>query len=497
MEEAGDHFTPREVIRLMVQLIFTGEDDVYRKGIYRSIYDPTAGTGGMLSEAEKHIKGDGITSGLNPDVHIALLGQEYNPEAYAICCADLLIKDEPIDNLIHGDTLGIKDAKNKSNGFIPHDGHPGKTFHYMLANPPYGVEWKPEEDFVREEYKEYGFDGRFGAGLPRIHDGSLLFLQHMISKRMPSPDDGGDGSKIAIVFNGSPLFTGDAGSGESNIRRWIIENDWLDAIVALPDQMSYNTGTLAPRSVMIEKANLAHLLPELEKKLVCDIEGRDVISYQQKRIAENASPKTVNLEIGTLRAILKHSGQWARLQPEVNVLATRDDIGRAITPEEESALLQACGKSRSRSLVPFVTLAIETGARYGVIRTLQWGSVDFENRCLKWGKDKTAAGTGRVIPLSQRATAAMNFWATHFPERKPEHYVFPAERYGAAGDAFCAKAYDIDPTKPIGSIKDAWESAKLRAGKILKGNRGGLGGKGRVRWLAAFTIFGTRLFPEC
>ena len=125
--------------------------------------------------------------------------------------------------------------------------------------------------------------------------------------------------------------------------------------------------------------------------------------------------------------------------------------------------------SRSRSLVPFVTLAIETGARYGVIRTLQWGCVDFENRCLKWGKDKTAAGTGRVIPLSQRAMAALSFWATHYPERKPEHYVFPAERYGAAGDRFCAKAYDVDPSKPIGSIKEAWEAAKLRAGKILKG----------------------------
>jgi integrase len=151
------------------------------------------------------------------------------------------------------------------------------------------------------------------------------------------------------------------------------------------------------------------------------------------------------------------------------MLATRDDIGRAITPEEESALIQACGKSRSRSLVPFVTLAIETGARYGVIRTLQWGCVDFENRCLKWGKDKTAAGTGRVIPLSQRAMAALSFWATHFPERKPEHYVFPAERYGAAGDEFCAKAYNVDPSKPIGSIKEAWEAAKLRAGRILKG----------------------------
>jgi integrase len=239
--------------------------------------------------------------------------------------------------------------------------------------------------------------------------------------------------------------------------------------VAAEEWLEMKKATLAPRSVIIEKANLAHLLPELGKMLVCDIDDTDVARYQRKRLKEEASPKTVNLEIGTLRAILKRSGQWARLQPKVNMLATRDDIGRAINPEEEAALLQACGKSRSRSLVPFVTLAIETGARYGTIRTLQWGCVDFENRCLKWGKDKTSAGTGRIIPLSQRAIAALSFWATHFPERKPEHYVFPAERYGAAGDKFCAKAYDIDPSKPIGSIKEAWEAAKLRAARILKG----------------------------
>jgi len=239
--------------------------------------------------------------------------------------------------------------------------------------------------------------------------------------------------------------------------------------VASDEWLELKRATLAPRSLVIEKTNLSHLLPELGRTLVCDIQANDIARYQQKRVDDDASPKTVNLEIGTLRAILKRSGQWARLQPDVRMLATRDDIGRAITPEEESALLGACGKSRSRSLVPFVTLAIETGARYGVIRTLQWGCVDFENRCLQWGKDKTSSGTGRVVPLSQRAMAALSFWATHFPERKPEHYVFPAERYGAAGDQFCAKAYDVAPSKPIGSIKEAWEAAKLRAGRILKG----------------------------
>ncbi|WP_321298933.1 class I SAM-dependent DNA methyltransferase [Marinifilum fragile] len=226
-EEAGDHFTPREVIRLMASLIYTDEEDVYKSGIIRSIYDPTCGTGGMLSVSEEHIRAE------NMNANLLLYGQEYNDESYAICCSDLLIKDEPLDHIIHGDTLG--DGKT-------FDGHPDKKFHYMMANPPFGVEWKPQKDTVNAEHDTHGFSGRFGPGLPRINDGALLFLLHMISKMYPSPELGGDGSKIAVVFNGSPLFTGDAASGESNIRRWIIENDMLDAVVALPNQLFYNTG---------------------------------------------------------------------------------------------------------------------------------------------------------------------------------------------------------------------------------------------------------------
>lgn len=237
-EEAGDHFTPREVIQLMVNLNFAQEQaDWTKAGAHYSIYDPTVGTGGMLSESEKHLKK------FNAEIDLDLYGQEYNPESYAICCADLLIKDEPVDNIIFGDTLGIQNAKDKGNGFVPHDGLSDSEFDYMFANPPFGVEWKNQEDFVKNEAKS-GFSGRFGAGLPRINDGSLLFLQTMISK-MRDPDEAdnkGRGSRIAVVFNGSPLFTGDAGSGESNIRRWIIENDWLEAVIALPDQMFYNTG---------------------------------------------------------------------------------------------------------------------------------------------------------------------------------------------------------------------------------------------------------------
>lgn len=224
-EEAGDHFTPREVIRLMANLVYTDEEDVWKPGIVRTIYDPTCGTGGMLSVSEDMIKSQ------NDKAHLELFGQEYNAESWAICCADMLIKDESVDNIAFGDTL-------------TDDGHHGRRFHYMLANPPFGVEWKPQEDVVKKEHEELGFAGRFGPGLPAIRDGATLFLMHMISKMHPSPENGGEGSKIAIVFNGSPLFNGDPGPSESNIRRWIIENDWLDAIVALPDQLFYNTGIL-------------------------------------------------------------------------------------------------------------------------------------------------------------------------------------------------------------------------------------------------------------
>ncbi|MEO8067577.1 MAG: class I SAM-dependent DNA methyltransferase [Flavobacteriales bacterium] len=219
-EEAGDHFTPREVIRLMVDLLLSEETDLAKSAVVKMIYDPTCGTGGMLSEAERYIRE------LNNKAKPHLFGQDFNDESWAVCRADMLIKGENADNIILGDTL--KDP-----------GHTDKQFDYMLANPPFGVEWKQQLKAVEDEHEKKKFAGRFGAGLPRINDGALLFLQHMLS--MMRPVDKG-GSRIAIVFNGSPLFTGDAGGGESEIRRWIIENDWLEGIVALPDQLFYNTG---------------------------------------------------------------------------------------------------------------------------------------------------------------------------------------------------------------------------------------------------------------
>jgi type I restriction enzyme M protein len=217
-ETAGDHFTPREVIRLMVNLLFTPDSQILRtKGIVKTLYDPACGTGGMLSVAEEHLRD------LNPDARLEVFGQDYNNEAFAICCSDMMIKGQNPENIKFGDSF-------------TQDGLPGHRFDYLLANPPFGVEWKPQADVIERERDEQGFKGRFGAGLPRINDGSLLFIMHMISKMKP------EGSRLAIVFNGSPLFTGDAGSGESEIRRWIIESDWLEAIIALPLDMFYNTG---------------------------------------------------------------------------------------------------------------------------------------------------------------------------------------------------------------------------------------------------------------
>jgi type I restriction enzyme M protein len=225
-EEAGEHFTPREVIRLMVNLLLSPENDLHRSHVVRTIYDPACGTGGMLSVAENYIRD------LNADAKPVLFGQDWNDEAFAVCKSDMLIKGEDAENIRLGDTFS-KDAFDRN--------AEGKkiTFDYMLANPPFGVEWKQQQRFIENEANDFGYEGRFGAGLPRINDGSLLFLQHMLHKmRVPSRG----GSRIGIVFNGSPLFTGDAGSGESNIRQWIIEKDWLEAVIALPDQLFYNTG---------------------------------------------------------------------------------------------------------------------------------------------------------------------------------------------------------------------------------------------------------------
>ncbi len=219
-ETAGEHFTPREVIQLIVDLLIANDDmQLSGRGIIRQVYDPACGTGGMLALAEKTLKG------FNPSIRVELFGQEINAESFGICKSDMLVSGHNPERIAYGNSL-------------TEDAHKGKSFHYMLCNPPYGVNWKKYQGPIKEEAATLGFDGRFGAGTPRISDGQLLFLQHMISKMR----DDETGSRIGIVMNGSPLFTGGAGSQESEIRRWMLENDWIEAIVALPTDLFYNTG---------------------------------------------------------------------------------------------------------------------------------------------------------------------------------------------------------------------------------------------------------------
>jgi len=241
-ETAGEHFTPREVIRLMVNLIFIEDDAILSKpGVVRTIYDPTAGTGGMLSVAGEYLAEH------NPQARLTVFGQELNPESYAICKADMLIKGQDVGNIAYGNTLSD-------------DGHTHKKFDYMLSNPPFGVEWKKVEKEVRKEHEQQGYNGRFGPGLPRVSDGSMLFLLHLIDKMRPANEGG---SRFGIVLNGSPLFTGGAGSGESEIRRYVLENDLLEAIVDLPNDMFYNTG-IATYVWIISNRKPAHRLGKVQ-----------------------------------------------------------------------------------------------------------------------------------------------------------------------------------------------------------------------------------------
>ncbi|MFK0285355.1 N-6 DNA methylase [Streptomyces sp. NPDC090499] len=286
-ETAGEHFTPREVIKLMVNLLVAPDADALSlPGVVRTVMDPACGTGGMLSAADDRIKA------LNPDATVEVYGQEINPESWAICRSDLMIKGQDPDHIAFGNSFSD-------------DGHARRRFDYILANPPFGVEWKKVKEEVEYEHRSLGDAGRFGAGLPRINDGSLLFLQHMISKMKPVDVNGGGGSRIAIVFNGSPLFTGAAESGESNIRRWILENDWLEAIVALPDQLFYNTGISTYFWILTNRKNADH------KGKVVLLDARD----QWQKMRKSLGDKRKELGDGT-NGRPDHIGDITRLYAE-------------------------------------------------------------------------------------------------------------------------------------------------------------------------------------
>jgi integrase len=241
--------------------------------------------------------------------------------------------------------------------------------------------------------------------------------------------------------------------------------------VAAKEWQEVKEAKWSPKMKLIGKYALEHLLPEMGRKLLVDISASDIAKYQKVRLNEGASNRTINIEVGVLRQIMKKHGAWERVKAsedwkDVGMLKERKDAGRALTAAEESMLILECGRSASRSLLPFVVLLLETGARYNTIRTLQWGQIDFANRRLKIGKDKTEAGTGRKVPLSSRAIETLNLWASQFPERKPAHFVFPSESYGLHGEEGKfggeVKVYEYNPAKSVGTIKTAWQSAKKR-----------------------------------
>ena len=291
-ETAGEHFTPREVIRLMVNLLFIEDDDALSKsGIVRTLYDPAAGTGGMLSVADDHLHDQ------NPGGQLVMHGQEINGESYAICKADMLIKGQDISKIIHGNTF-------------TEDGMVDEKFDYMLSNPPFGVDWKKFRDVVEREHKQEGYDGRFGPGLPRVSDGSLLFLMHLISKMRPTKDGG---SRFGIVLNGSPLFTGSAGSGESEIRRYVLENDLLEAIIGLPTDMFYNTGISTYIWIMTNRK------PKHRKGKVQLIDASGMWQKMRK-------------SLGSKRKELsdKHIAEITRLFGEAKDVSTKDEEGHEV-----------------------------------------------------------------------------------------------------------------------------------------------------------------------
>jgi type I restriction enzyme M protein len=303
-ETAGEHFTPREVIRLMVDLLFIEDaETLTKKGIVRTLYDPAAGTGGMLSVAEEYLRE------LNSDAELKVYGQELNSESYAICKSDMMIKGQDPEHIIRGNSFS-------------EDGHSGKKFDYMLSNPPFGVEWKKVQKEIEDEHQTEGFAGRFGPGLPRINDGSLLFLMHMISKMKAVDPKGEGGSRLAIVFNGSPLFTGDAGSGESEIRKWIMENDWLEAIVALPDLMFYNT------SISTYLWVLSNRKPKARKGKIQLINGTELFKRMRKGLGE----KRKELGRDDIETLAKTYGAF--LTTDIAKVFDNEDFGfRRITVE--------------------------------------------------------------------------------------------------------------------------------------------------------------------
>ncbi|EPF6186950.1 type I restriction-modification system subunit M [Acinetobacter baumannii] len=333
-ETAGEHFTPRDIVRLTTGLIFSQDDDALNKeGVIRTIYDPTAGTGGFLSSSTEYVYEH------NPEAVMRVFGQELNPESYAICKADMLIKGQDVRNIKLGNTL--------SNDQLAYE-----KFDYMLSNPPFGVDWKKIEQEIKDEHQQKGFNGRFGAGLPRVSDGSLLFLMHLISK-MRDVDSTGQGSRIGIILNGSPLFTGSAGSGESEIRRYILEADLLEAIIALPTDMFYNTGIATYVWVLsnkkdIERKGKVHLInaSNLSSKM------RKSLGSKRNYLTESEI-KTITQNYGAFEAVdtLTLDGEGEQQKPFSSKIFNSYEFGyRRVTIERPLRLSAQLSDDRIATL---------------------------------------------------------------------------------------------------------------------------------------------------
>ena len=319
-ETAGEHFTPRDAIRLAVDLVFAEDSDALtEKGVVRSVYDPTAGTGGMLSVAEEHLVGTPEKPGLNPEARLLLYGQEINDQSYAICKSDMIAKGQDAANIKRGDTLA-------------NDLFPGRTFDYCLSNPPYGVDWKASEEAVKAEYNHGGAYSRFPGGLPSIGDGQMLFLQHLATKMRPVEDGGG---RAAIVLNGSPLFSGGAESGPSEIRRWLLENDLVEAIVALPTNMFYNTG-IATYIWLLDNTKQSERVGKVQL-----IDGTDLYAKMRKSLGSK-NREVTDMHRQTILRIYDEMADQGRSK-----ILTNDQFGYwTITVERPLRLNFACTPER-------------------------------------------------------------------------------------------------------------------------------------------------------
>ena len=356
-ETAGEHFTPRDIVRLTTGLVFSKDDDALTKeGIIRTVYDPTAGTGGFLSSGSEYVYEH------NPEAVMRVFGQELNPESYAICKADMLIKGQDVRNIKLGNTL--------SNDQLAYE-----KFDYMLSNPPFGVDWKKIEQDIKDEHEQKGFEGRFGAGLPRVSDGSLLFLMHLISK-MRDTDSNGQGSRIGIILNGSPLFTGSAGSGESEIRRYILEADLLEAIIALPTDMFYNTGIAtyvwvlsnkkdAERKGKVHLINATSLSSKMRKSL-----------GSKRNYLTDEEIRTITQNYGAFEAVdtLAHDGESDQKKPFSSKIFNSYEFGyRRVTIERPLRLSAQVSNAAVASLrfapKPFNAVMQKLYEQYGATWT--------------------------------------------------------------------------------------------------------------------------------